>query len=233
MDPALPDPDRAPSHPAAAGQTPWQTVGPYFHYALPWQVTAVMVGPDTPGERIAATGRVLDMHGRVVPDAMVEVWQADSAGAYHHPDDPRAPMGRDRTFLGFGRSPTGENGVYRFETIMPGRVPGPGNSWQAPHLALSVFGRGLLRRLVTRLYFENSDGLDEDPVLSLVPAGRRHTLIARERRGEPHDPPGRVPHVAPYRDPHGRNGEELAPAGRVFVMDIRLQGRDETVFFDF
>jgi len=183
-------------------QTPWQTVGPFFHYALPWTDGGVLTTPETQGERITLTGRIFDADGAVVPDAMVEIWQANAAGRYRHPDDRRADLAVDPAFIGFGRAPTNAEGVYRFETVRPGRVPGPGNSLQAPHIAISLLGRGLLKRLATRLYFPDAAENEDDPILALVPETRRQTLIAT-----------RI-------DDHAYN------------FDIIIQGAHETVFFD-
>jgi protocatechuate 3,4-dioxygenase alpha subunit len=208
------------------GQTPWQTVGPFFHYALPWKGGADLVGGSDigaradlvpgghfllrgparrgpiAGEPIEIAGFVYDGDGAPVPDALIELWQANAAGRYASPADDRSDLPLDVDFTGFGRASTGADGSYRFRTIRPGRVPGPGNALQAPHAALSVMGRGILKRLVTRIYFADARGNDEDPVLALVPAERRATLVAR-RDG-----------AGPYR------------------FDIRLQGAGETVFFD-
>jgi protocatechuate 3,4-dioxygenase alpha subunit len=210
------------------GQTPWQTVGPFFHYGLPWKGGADLIGgsdlgarPElTPeanyllrqpaargaiaGQPIQIVGQVFDAAGAPVPDAMIEIWQANAAGRYNSRDDAREALAMDPEFVGFGRSATGEDGSFRFRTILPGRVPGPGNSLQAAHVAVGVFGRGLLKRLVTRLYFEGEEGLDEDPILALVPEERRATLIATKLDGAP----------GTYR------------------FDIHLQGEHETVFFD-
>ena len=117
---------------------------------------------------------MLDGDGKPVPDALVEIWQADASGQYYAPG---------AKFIGFGRSATSNDGEYRFRTILPGRVPGPGNSLQAPHIAVGVMARGLLKRLVTRIYFADGEGLDTDPILELVPAERRATLIARKQAG--------------------------------------------------
>jgi protocatechuate 3,4-dioxygenase alpha subunit len=189
------------------GQTPWQTVGPFFHYGLPWFGGADLVGQSTLGARpdlfppehtmlgtsgprpgvtgaiIEITGRVLDADGVPVPDAMVEIWQANAAGRYDSPDDPRTDLPIDPGFVGFGRCATSAEGVYRFRTLRPGRVPGPGNTLQAPHVAVGVFGRGLLKRLVTRLYFAGAPENEEDPILALVPAERRATLLASHGSG--------------------------------------------------
>ncbi|MFD1951800.1 protocatechuate 3,4-dioxygenase subunit alpha [Sphingomonas arantia] len=208
-DPADRQPDARQDNqdPALFGQTPSQTVGPFFHYGLPWKGGADLVGksdmgarPDlfaeehwvlnlsaptgTPaGEVITVAGRVLDAEGAPVADSMVEIWQANAAGRYRSVDDARDEVPIDPHFIGFGRAATDAEGVYRFRTIMPGRVPGPGGTMQAPHLALSLFGRGLINRLATRMYFGGLAGNDQDPVLACVPAARRATLIA-EPRGE-------------------------------------------------
>ena len=187
------------------GHTPWQTVGPFFHYALPWTGGGILVTPCTQGERITVIGRVLDGGGLPVPDAMVEIWQANAAGRYRHPDDARIELPVDDAFVGFGRAPTDADGTYRFETIRPGRVPGRGNTLQAPHLAVGLFGRGLIRRLITRMYFPDEHSNDEDAVLGMVPPDRRSTLLAQLE-----------------------TGLDGAPAYR---FDIRIQGEDETVFF--
>lgn len=212
--------------PALFGQTPSQTVGPFFHYGLPWKGGADLVGRSDMGARpelfaeahwvlnlssptgtpdgqvVEIAGCVLDGAGKPVPDAMIELWQANAAGRYRSEADGREDVPLDPHFVGFGRSSTDAQGVYRFRTVMPGRVPGPGNSLQAPHLAISVFGRGLLKRLATRIYFEGSAGLDEDPVLSRVDGARRETLVAR-------------------RSEDG-----------TWRHDLVLQGPRETVFFD-
>lgn len=186
--------------PALFGPTPSQTVGPFFHFALPWKGGADLVGrsemgarPDlfdpvhdlltrsaptgTPlGETIELSGRVLDGAGVAVSDAMIEIWQADAMGRY-----PGQESGFDPHFVGFGRAATDGDGVYRFRTVMPGRVASPDDHLQAAHIEVSVFGRGLINRLATRIYFAGSLGLDADPVLACVPAARRVTLIAEPR----------------------------------------------------
>lgn len=212
--------------PALFGQTPSQTVGPFFHYGLPWKGGADMVGksdmgarPDlfpeehyvlnlssptgTPaGEVIEVAGCVRDAQGAPIPDAMIEIWQANAAGRYLSHDDTREEVPIDPHFVGFGRASTSAEGMYRFRTVRPGRVPGPGNSLQAPHLAVSVFARGVLKRLATRIYFADGEGMDSDPILALVPEARRETLIATQ----------------------GEDGG--------WWLDIRLGGEGETVFFD-
>jgi protocatechuate 3,4-dioxygenase alpha subunit len=124
-----------------------QTIGPYLHIGTDWLNTTEMAGPDVPGQRISIEGRVYDGNGAPVTDALVELWQADARGNYASAGQPAATSG----FRGFGRSPTDATGHFRFSTIMPGAVPGPGDSMQAPHIALTVFARGLLKHLVTRI----------------------------------------------------------------------------------
>lgn len=201
--------------PEIFGVTPSQTVGPFFHYGLPWKGGADLVGqsdlgarPDlfppehyvlrpsaprahVPGTVIEIAGRVLDGDGAPVPDALIEIWQADPAGRHDNPD-----------WVGFGRGCTDAEGVYRFRTLRPGVVPGPGNALQAPHVAIGVLGRGLLKRLATRLYFSDAPENADDPILALVPEERRGSLIATLVEG-------------------------------VWRFDIVLQGDRETVFFDF
>ena len=180
-----------------------QTVGPFFSIGLERLNSAELAGPDIAGERVTIEGRVLDADGVGVPDALIELWQANSHGKYAHPDDTQEkPV--EAGFQGFGRIPTDEDGKFRFTTIKPGAVPGPDGRAQAPHIAVSVFMRGLLRRLVTRIYFPDEPGNAGDFVLGLVEAGRRGTLIARK---------------AP-----GRDG--------ALHWDVIMQGPGETVFFD-
>lgn len=187
-------------------QTPWQTVGPFFHYALPWEGGETLIGSNPAGEKILIRGQVLDGEGNPIPDALIEIWQANSAGRYAHPDDTQTGKVADARFVGFGRCPTDADGMFSFYTIRPGAVPGPGNSQQAPHIAIGVFGRGLLRRLVTRLYFPESESNANDPILAYVEPERVETLIA-VREADRTD-------IASYK------------------FDIRLQGDRETVFFN-
>ena len=163
-------------------QTPSQTVGPFFAYGLtpeqygyPFRALAgaSLVDDHTPGERIRITGRVLDADGAPVPDAMVELWQADGEGRYAHPADPRASNLR---FGGFGRCGTGTDPENRFafETIKPGAI-GDG---QAPHVNVILFMRGMLNHVFTRIYFGDEPANASDPVLAAVPEERRDTLLA-------------------------------------------------------
>jgi protocatechuate 3,4-dioxygenase, alpha subunit len=181
--------------------TPSQTVGPFFQILVPVQGRMVLVTDDTLGERIVVEGRVRDGAGNPVPEGLVEVWQANASGSCNHPEDPHS-QGPDRTFDGFGRVHTDVDGRFAIETIKPGSVPGPEGQPQAPHLVVGVFGRGLLTRLVTRIYFDDESATADDPILAFVPADRRSTLIAR--RGAP----------------------------GTYQFDIVLQGPAETVFFD-
>jgi protocatechuate 3,4-dioxygenase alpha subunit len=182
--------------------TPSQTVGPFLAIGLPWPDGPFVVPEDTAGA-ITITGRVLDGAGDPVTDALVETWQAGPDGRFAHPDDPRGTAGPG--FRGFGRCPTGPDGAYRIVTLKPGPLPSPGGGTEAPHLDVSVFARGLLDRVVTRVYFPDEEQANEtDPVLASMAQARAATLIAA---ADP-DVPGRL------------------------VFDIPLQGSQETVFFD-
>jgi len=157
--------------------TPWQTVGPYLSIGLTWLNTDDLGGVGVEGERITIEGVLVDGHGAGVPDGMIEIWQANAHGRYAHPEDARA-LPLEAGFRGFGRVPTDEDGHFRFRTIKPGRVPAPDGGLQAPHILVSVFARGILRRLCTRIYFADEASNADDPVLMQVPAARRATLIA-------------------------------------------------------
>jgi protocatechuate 3,4-dioxygenase alpha subunit len=184
-----------------------QTVGPFFHDALmrPDARRTELVAPDTAGERIRIAGHVYDGDGVGVPDAMIEIWQANHYGRYNHPADGR-DLPLDPAFFGFGRAATDATGGYCFETIKPGRVPFDDQRLQAPHICVAVFARGLLNHLLTRLYFADEPANADDPVLRLVPADRRATLLARRAANE--------------------NG------AAVYHFEIVLQGVGETVFFN-
>ncbi|HEV2238598.1 MAG TPA: protocatechuate 3,4-dioxygenase subunit alpha [Ktedonobacterales bacterium] len=194
--------------------TPSQTVGPFFARALLRVDTErhILTTPETRGERIRIEGRVLDGDGAPVPDALVEIWQANADGRYNHPADTR-PARLDPSFLGFGRSGS-QDDVYWFETIKPGPVPFAGRQTQSPHIVVTVFARGLLNHVVTRLYFADEPANASDPILRRVPAERRSTLLAR-------------------RVASGESGAagELADSMPVYRFDIVLQGAGETVFF--
>jgi protocatechuate 3,4-dioxygenase alpha subunit len=171
-----------------AGITPSATVGPFFLFGLMPStaggtdlVTNNLVTPDAAGERIHIGGRVLDGDGVPLPDALIEIWQADAAGRYAHAD--AQGVRANTAFKGFGRSATDAEGRYGFETVRPGKVPGPNGTTQAPHIAVHVFARGMTRHAVTRIYFGDEAANDADPVLALVPAERRETLIAQHASG--------------------------------------------------
>ena len=193
-----------------AGITPSQTIGPFFSPALtpgkdyPWRqpIGNDLITPDASGQRIRIEGRVLDVDNAPVNDAMIEIWQADAAGRYAHPADKQRPNAK---FQGFGRAGTDAEGRYSFSTIKPGSVAGPNGKPQAPHILVAVFARGLPRHAYTRIYFADEAGNGTDPILALVPADRRNTLIA----------------------PRAEQGGQV-----VYAFDVKLQGENETVFFD-
>jgi len=199
--------------------TPSQTVGPFFAYGLApngrcqwdpngsysWKETIGdnLITPDTSGQKIRIEGRITDGDGAPINDAMLEIWQADAQGRYAHPRDDRARP--NAKFKGFGRSATDKDGNYSFDTVKPGAVAGPGGQTQAPHIVFCIFSRGMLRQIYTRLYFSDEEANAGDPILTLVPADRRGTLVAhKSMRGE-------LP---------------------IYRFDIRVQGENETVFFD-
>ncbi|MGH9746440.1 MAG: protocatechuate 3,4-dioxygenase subunit alpha [Candidatus Acidiferrales bacterium] len=186
----------------SASATSSQTVGPFFVIGCAWQNRDKIAGAGVSGERVTIEGCVLDGDGKPVPDALIEIWQANSQGKYAHPDDTQSKP-TDAGFQGFGRIPTDDDGKFRFTTIKPGPTPGPDGKSQAPHLAISVFARGLLKRLVTRIYFPDESGNGADYVLNLVDPARRGTLIAKKTAA-----PGTL------------------------EWNVILQGAGETVFFD-
>ena len=164
--------------------TPSQTVGPYLSLALDWPDGPYVVPDGTP-EAFWLNGTLLDGDGRPVPDGLVETWQADPDGRFDHPGDPRGAVTSSVPgFRGFGRCPTDSEGRYRILTVRPGPLPTPEGATEAPHLTMSVFARGLLDRVVTRVYFEGEPANESDPALSSVPPERRGTLVAaREADG--------------------------------------------------
>jgi protocatechuate 3,4-dioxygenase alpha subunit len=199
--------------------TPSQTVGPFFAYGLApkgrcewdpnghysWKQTVGdnLITPDATGQKIRIEGRITDGDGVQINDAMIEIWQADSQGRYMHArgEQPRP----NAKFTGFGRSATDKNGVFSFDTVKPGAVPGPDGKSQAPHIVVCIFSRGMLRQIYTRLYFSDESANATDAILNIVPADRRETLIAHKEAGT--GPP-------------------------LYRFDIRVQGDNETVFFD-
>jgi protocatechuate 3,4-dioxygenase alpha subunit len=203
--------------------TPSQTVGPFFAYGLvpkgrcewdpngqyAWKetITSNLITPDVTGDKITIEGAVLDGDGLPINDAMIEIWQADGQGRYANPRDNRALP--NAKFKGFGRSATDKNGIYSFDTIKPGPVPGPNGKPQAPHIVFCIYSRGMLRQIYTRMYFSDSAANGADAILNLVPTERRQTLIAQKQAGKP-----------------AGNGAAL------YRFDIRVQGDNETVFFE-
>jgi protocatechuate 3,4-dioxygenase alpha subunit len=192
--------------------TTWQTVGPFFKIGLAWLYRDQLAGPDVDGEHLEITGRVLDGDGKLVPDAVLEIWQANSQGKYAHSEDEQNKK-LDAGFSGFGRIATDDQGRFRFTTIKPGQVPAPESSTktsaasaplQAPHINVSICTRGLLRRLTTRIYFPDEPANATDFALLHVDRARRSTLIAK------------------------RSANSVSK----FEWDIVLQGCNETVFFD-
>jgi protocatechuate 3,4-dioxygenase, alpha subunit len=159
-----------------------QTVGPFFNLGLHWLNREDLAGDGVGGDRVTIKGRVIDGDGIGVPDALLEIWQANSHGKYAHPDDNQdKPL--EAGFNGFGRIPTNKDGSFHFATIKPGSVPGPDGKSQAPHLVVSIFMRGLLKRLTTRMYFPEDSRNASDPILNLVAPERRRTLIAKSAGG--------------------------------------------------
>jgi protocatechuate 3,4-dioxygenase, alpha subunit len=192
-------------------ETPSQTIGPFFAIGLPWPDGPDVVPEGTPGA-VRVGGRVLDGAGEPVPDALVETWQADPEGRFAHPDDPRGPAGtsggppgwspgQTAGFRGFGRCPTDAEGRWAVRTVKPGPLPAPDGEVEAPHLDVSVFARGLLVRLVTRVYFpDEAEANAADPLLASIP------------------------------DPEARARLVAVPEGDGLRFDIHLQGERETPF---
>ena len=199
--------------------TPSQTVGPFFAYGLApkgrcqwdpngsyaWKETVGdnLITHDTAGTKIRIEGLITDGDGKPIDDAMIEIWQSDAQGRYAHARGERPRP--NAKFTGFGRSATDKDGIFSFDTIKPGAVPGPNGKPQAPHIVVCIFSRGMLRQVYTRLYFSDEPANAGDAILNLVPAERRGTLIAHKQPG------GAVP---------------------LYRFDIRVQGDNETVFFD-
>lgn len=186
-------------------QTPSQTVGPFYSLGLTLKPLNILAGESTHGEKIRIEGQVFDGDGEPVPDALVEIWHANAHGRYNHPDDKQEkPLEAD--FMGWGRSGTDKSGFFSFDTIKPGPVPGADENAQAPHINVVVFARGMLVHAFTRIYFSGEASNDTDPILaSIKNKRRRETLVARRE---------------------DRDGKA------VYRFDIRLQGDNETVFFD-
>jgi protocatechuate 3,4-dioxygenase alpha subunit len=167
----------------SSGYTPSQTVGPYLHIGLDWLNTTELVASDSAGERCIIQGQLRDADGLPIPDGMIEIWQANSHGKYAHPLDNR-DLPIEKSFTGFGRAPTDGDGRFRFSTIKPGRVPALNGTLQAPHILVAIFARGLIKQLVTRIYFPGDDHA-ADQVMLQVPVERRATLIAKAIEDQP------------------------------------------------
>ena len=186
--------------------TPSQTIGPFYWGTVVKAYRADLAPPGVAGERIEVALVLHDAQGAIVPDGLFEIWQANSHGRYNHPED-RRNLPLDAGFEGYGRASTFTDGRSTFATVKPGRVPWPygggqGGGMQAPHINISVFARGLLNRLATRVYFDGDPANAEDPVLKMLPADRRAGLMAK-------------------RDGKG-----------TWHLPIYLGGAKETVFFD-
>jgi protocatechuate 3,4-dioxygenase, alpha subunit len=183
--------------------TPGQTVGPFFSLGLDRPEWADLTRNNPQGQRIVIEGQVRDGDGVPVPDAMLELWQANAAGRYDSPEDTQADKPLDPNFLGYGRVSTDPEGRFRIATIKPGPVPGRGNALQAPHINVAFFARGLLKQLFTRIYFADEPGNAADPLLTAIEDGvARNSLIAR------------------------------ADTSGTYRFDIILQGENETAFLD-
>jgi len=187
----------------SARQTPSQTVGPFFRPSLIEAGAENLVRAETRGERVTIEGRVIDGDGAPVTDAMLEIWQANAEGRYDHPDDDQEKL-LDPAFHGYGRAATDARGAFSFHTIKPGAVPGVDGALQAPHINVSIFARGLLKRLVTRIYFPDEPLNATDAVLNAAPRDRRATMIATWTE----------------------------TSHRTLRFDVILQGGNETVFLD-
>ena len=181
--------------------TPSQTIGPYLSIGLMGELIGSSLVPEGDPRAIRIRGCLLDGAGDPVPDGVVEIWQAGAAGRYAHPADTRAEVPLEGEFMGFGRSDTVNDGWFEFLTVKPGSVPTPDGPPQAPHIVVGVFARGLLKRLVTRLYFPDEEEANAaDPVLSGLNDSERATLVAQPEDGG-------------------------------LRFDIRLQGDGQTTFF--
>jgi protocatechuate 3,4-dioxygenase, alpha subunit len=164
-------------------ETPSQTIGPFFAVGLPWPDGPDVVPAGTPGA-VLIGGQVIDGADDPVTDALVETWQADPDGRFAHPDDPSGPA--TSGFRGFGRCATDAEGRWAIRTLKPGPLPVPGGGVEAPHLNLSVFARGLLNRLVTRVYFPDEAGANAaDPLLASIadPAVRARLVAVADGDG--------------------------------------------------
>ena len=185
-------------------QTGSQTVGPFFHDGLILGGENILVNEQAAGQHILIEGTVFDGDGAPVPDALVEIWQADAQGFFNHPADPNHRQA-DQAFRGFGRSDTIANGKFYFKTIKPGALIEATGQKQTPTINVRIFARGMLIHAVTRLYFADERANQNDSTLNAIDPARRQTLLAQRKES------GDLP---------------------CYHFDIRLQGAGETVFFD-
>lgn len=179
-----------------------QTVGPFVAIGFERASVSDVAPAGVAGERVTINGRIVDGDGQPVTDAVIETWQANSYGKYAHPDDAQEKL-MEENFKGFGRVLTDAQGGFRLTTIKPGKVAGQDSKEQAPHIAVVIFMRGLLKHLMTRIYFPDDAANAADSVLNLVPAARRATLIA------------------------------VKSMDGTLQWNVHLQGPNETVFFDY
>jgi protocatechuate 3,4-dioxygenase, alpha subunit len=179
-----------------------QTVGPFVSIGFEKAAVPDVAPAGVAGERVVITGKIFDGDGQPVTDAVIETWQANSHGKYAHPDDAQEKL-LEENFKGFGRVLADAQGGFRLATIKPGKVAGPDGKVQAPHITVVIFMRGLLKQLMTRVYFPDEAANAADPVLNLVPAARRATLVAAKA------------------------------ADGTLQWNVHLQGPHETVFFDY
>ena len=179
-----------------------QTVGPFVSIGFEKASVPDVAPAGVAGQRVVITGKIFDGDGAPVTDAVIETWQANSYGKYAHPDDAQEKL-LEENFKGFGRVLADAQGGFRLTTIKPGTVAGPNGKEQAPHITVVIFMRGLLKQLMTRIYFPDEAANAGDPVLSLVPVARRATLIAAQA------------------------------ADGTLQWNVHLQGANETVFFDY
>jgi len=185
--------------------TPSQTIGPFFAYCLTspnygYKLVADNVIESISGQRIQITGQVLDGERHPIPDAMLEIWQADPEGQFYGLGKPKDP-----SFTGFARTGTDINGNFLFKTVKPGVFKNSTGALQAPHINLTLFARGLLRHVTTRIYFSDEKATYKDPLIAhLVSKPRRNTLVAELEENK---------------------------EGRIcYTFNIKLQGENETVF---
>lgn len=185
----------------APAPTPSQTIGPFLHIGLPWEKGPDVVPAGTP-YRCTVSGRIFDGAGVPVSDALVETWQCDPHGRFPGSAAPAGTRPSPDEFRGFGRCPTDGEGYFEVHTLKPGALPAASGALQAPHVDVLLFARGLLDRLVTRIYFPDEEAANAaDPVLTSLPPERARTLVA-------------------------------TTAANGYHLDIHLQGTEETVFFD-